>query len=66
MRLVQHDHVIQAFEQKWSTRTSLVPAPEWKPADVRIVGLPQERGSRRIIEAGSAKLGPDSANPHID
>jgi hypothetical protein len=53
-------------DRAWSTSASVALAPDWRPANVRIVALLQERNSRRIVGAGVARLGVDAANLHIE
>jgi hypothetical protein len=50
----------------WSTSASVALAPEWKPANIRIVSFLQERESRRIVGAGAARLSVDAKSGHID
>jgi hypothetical protein len=40
--------------------------PEWKPANVRVVSCLQERDSRRIVGAGSSRLGPAVARLQVE
>jgi hypothetical protein len=48
----------------WSTSASIFLGLEWKPANLRIVGFLQERESRRIVGAGSARVGAETAKLH--
>jgi hypothetical protein len=48
---------LSAHERTWSTSASLPIAPEWKPANLRVISFLQERASRRIVGAGSAPKG---------
>jgi hypothetical protein len=54
--LSPHDHA-------WSARASVVLEPEWEEANVRVVSFLQERESRRIVGAGSSRLGPAVGRP---
>jgi hypothetical protein len=40
--------------------------PEWQPSNVRVVSFLQERESRRIVGAGSSRLGPAVARLHVE
>jgi hypothetical protein len=62
-RTLRHSAVVRTMtsvgtlaphERAWSTIASVAVAPEWKPANVRVVGFLQERESRRIVGAGSS------------
>jgi hypothetical protein len=50
----------------WSTSASVVLEPEWQPANVRVVSFLQERESRRIVGAGSSRLGPAVARLQVE
>ena len=43
----------------WSTEASLPIQPEWKPAELTVVGFLQESESFRIVGAGSATVSVD-------
>jgi hypothetical protein len=48
-------------KREWSTSASVIVAPEWKAANLRIMSFLQERESRRLVGAGAA-----SGHPHAD
>jgi hypothetical protein len=65
-RTLRHNAVVRSLitvgtlsphDRTWSTSASLPVAPEWKPANLRIISFLQERASRRIVGAGSAPKG---------
>jgi hypothetical protein len=58
--------ILSLRDRAWSTGASVVLAPEWKPANVRVVCLLQERESRRIVGAGAAWLSVDAKGRHIE
>lgn len=45
----------------WSGMTSIAVAPEWKSADLKVIGLLQEQQSRRIVGAGWSIVGSQAA-----
>jgi hypothetical protein len=47
---------LSPHEGTWSTSASVPVAPEWKPANLRVVSFLQERASRRIVGAGAARV----------
>ena len=66
-RTLRHSAVVRSLttvwtlsphDRAWSTSASVVLEPEWQPANVRVVSFLQERESRRIVGAGSSRLGP--------
>lgn len=50
---------LNADERAASATTAVKLAPDWKSANLRIVGFVQERGSRRILGGGSSSLRQD-------
>jgi hypothetical protein len=53
---------VRAFE----TAATLPVAAGWNLGDVRIIGLLQERRSRRIVGAGSGRIGPREGPPLVE
>ena len=50
-----------AFGDSAPLSASVAVAPEWKPANVRVVGFLQERESHRIVGAGAGRKASQSA-----
>jgi len=74
-RTLRHSAVVRSLtpvgtlsphDRAWSTSASVVLEPEWQPANVRVVSFLQERESRRIVGAGSSRLGPAVARLHVE
>jgi hypothetical protein len=66
-RTLRHSGVVRSLtsvgtlsphDRVWSTSAAVVLEPEWQPANVRVVSVLQERESRRIVGAGSSRVGP--------
>jgi len=64
-RTLKHDAVVRSLtsvgtlsrdNRTWSTSATVKLAPEWKPANIRLVAFLQEHESRRIVGAGAATL----------
>ena len=69
-RTLRHSAVVRSLtsvgtvalhERTWSTSAFVPVAPEWTPANLRIVSFLQERESRRIVGAGAASSASQSA-----
>ena len=74
-RTLRHSAVVRSLktvgtlspqDRAWSTSASVVLEPEWQPSNVRVVSFLQERESRRIVGAGSSRLGPAVARLHVE
>jgi hypothetical protein len=74
-RTLKHSAVVRSLtpvgalsphDRAWSTSASVVLEPDWQPANVRVVSVLQERGSRRIVGAGSSRLGPAVARHQVE
>lgn len=52
---------LTAQTREWSGTTSITLAPEWKSADLKVVGFLQEQQSRRVVGAGWSDVGSRSA-----
>ena len=64
-RTLRHDGVVRSLStlgaspgdrRDWSATGLLPMKPDWKRNDIRIVGFLQERKTRRIVGAATAKL----------
>ena len=64
-RLLRHDAVVRSFQnvseiahptRSWSKTSSVGGAQEWKPGNLKVIGILQEQQSRRIIGAGWSKV----------
>jgi hypothetical protein len=65
-RTLRHESVVRQMRavvqlppdrRTWQTRTRLVLAPDWQPANLRVVCFLQERATRRIVGAGAVSVG---------
>jgi hypothetical protein len=74
-RTLRHSAVVRSLtpvgtlsphDRASSTSASVVLEPEWQPANVRVVSFLQERESRRIVGAGSSRLGPAVARLQVE
>jgi hypothetical protein len=74
-RTLRHSAVVRSLtsvgtlsprDRAWSASASVVLEPEWQPANVRVVSFLQERESRRIVGAGSSRLGPALARLQVE
>jgi hypothetical protein len=54
---------LQPPSRTFETTASVPVAADWNPGDLKIVGLLQERRSRRIIGAGSARVNTHEGSP---
>jgi hypothetical protein len=74
-RTLRHSAVVRSLttvgtlspqDRAWSTSASVALEPESQPSNVRVVSFLQERESRRIVGAGSSRLGPTVARLHVE
>lgn len=74
-RTLRHSAVVRSLasvgtllpqDRAWSTKTSVVLAPEWTPANVRVVSFLQERKSHYIVGGGATRLSADAHTGHIE
>jgi hypothetical protein len=63
VRHLQNVAVLKAQEREWSGTVSIAVAPEWKPADLKVIAFLQQQLSRHILGAGWTRPAIAEAGP---